>query len=137
MLADPIREAFYEALESIGVKDREERKIVFHSLRHWYNTQLRGSITDAVLRRFTRHCDAEMTEVNDAGKEIDFEKARARLDELTRPAEATKTGKIDGVVLALSCEIGCEPDSLPMRWATRRGCQMAFTCRIDIRTSVA
>jgi len=34
MLADHIREAFYEALKNIGVKDREERKIVFHSLRH-------------------------------------------------------------------------------------------------------
>ena len=94
MLADPIREAFYEALESIGVKDREERKIVFHSLRHWYNTQLRGSIPDAVLRRFTGHRDAEMTEVYNAGKEIDFEKARARLEELTKPERWDKTGKI-------------------------------------------
>lgn len=88
MLTDPIREAFYEALESIGVKDREERKIVFHSLRHWYNTQLRGSIPDAVLRRFTGHRDAEMTELYDAGKEIDFENARTRLEELTKPEEA-------------------------------------------------
>ena len=93
MLADPIREAFYEALESIGVKDREERKIVFHSLRHWYNTQLRGSIPDAVLRRFTGHRDAEMTELYDAGKEIDFQKARARLEELVRPEDRKEAGK--------------------------------------------
>jgi integrase len=93
MDADLIREAFYEALESIGIKNREERKIVFHSLRHWYNTQLRGSIPDEVLRRFTGHRDAEMTELYDAGKEIDFEKARARLEELTRPEELKKTGK--------------------------------------------
>ena len=39
MPPDPIREAFYEALEGIGIKDREERKIVFHSLRHWCTTR--------------------------------------------------------------------------------------------------
>ena len=39
--------------------------------------------------RFTGHRDAEMTEVYDAGKEIDFEKARARLEELTRAAGET------------------------------------------------
>lgn len=90
MLPDPIREAFYEALESIGVKDREARKMVFHSLRHWYNTQLRGSIPDAVLRRFTGHRSEAMTELYDAGMEIDFQKARARLEELTRPPEGKK-----------------------------------------------
>lgn len=93
MLADPIREAFYAALESIGVKDREKRRVVFHSLRYWYNTQLRGSIPDAVLRRFTGHHNEEMTELYDVGKEIDFQKARARLEELTKPKEAKKTAK--------------------------------------------
>ncbi len=93
MLADPIRVAFYEALERIEIKNREERKIVFHSLRHWYNTQLRGSIPENVLRRFTGHHSEEMTDLYDAGKEIDFRKARARLEELTRPGEAKKTSK--------------------------------------------
>ncbi len=88
MPPDPIREAFYEALESVGVRDREERKIVCHGLRHWYNTQLRGSILDAVLRRFTGHRDAEMTESYDAGRKIDFQKPRARIEELTRPFTA-------------------------------------------------
>jgi len=90
MLPDPIRNAFYEALERIGVKDREKRKIVFHSLRHWYNTQLRGSIPDAVLRRFTGHSSPEMTELYDAGRKIDFQKARARLEELTQRQEEGK-----------------------------------------------
>ncbi len=93
MLADPIREAFYAALESIGIKDREVRKIVFHSLRYWYNTQLRGSIPESVLRRFTGHHSEEMTDLYDAGKEIDFQKARARLEELTKPVEGKKTGR--------------------------------------------
>ncbi len=90
MLADPIREAFYESLERIEIKNREERKIVFHSLRHWYNTQLRGSIPENVLRRFTGHHSEEMTDLYDAGKEIDFQKARARLEELTRPFVGTE-----------------------------------------------
>jgi len=34
-----------------------------------------------------------MTELYDAGKEIDFQKARARLEELTRPQEGKRTGK--------------------------------------------
>jgi len=93
MRADPIREAYYAALESIGIKDREARKIVFHSLRYWYNTQLRGSIPESVLRRFTGHHSEEMTDLYDAGKEIDFQKARARLEELTKPQEAKKTAK--------------------------------------------
>jgi len=38
MPADPIREAFYAALENIGIRDREKRKIVFHPLRHWYSS---------------------------------------------------------------------------------------------------
>lgn len=91
MPADPLREAFYGALKTIGIKDRVERKIVFHSLRYWYNTQLRGSVPESVLRRFTGHHSAEMTNLYDAGRETDYQLARARLDELTRPQEAKRT----------------------------------------------
>ncbi len=84
MRGDLIRDAFNTALEEIGVTDRKERCIVFHSLRHWYNTQLRGAIPEAALRRFTGHHSEEMTNLYDAGKEGDFQHERARLEELTR-----------------------------------------------------
>ncbi len=93
MRADLIREAYYAALIDIGIKNREARRIVFHSLRYWYNTQLRGSIPEAVLRRFTGHHSEEMTDLYDAGKEIDFQKARARLEELAKSPEKKKAAK--------------------------------------------
>jgi integrase len=82
MLGYLIRDAIYAALEGIGIADRKKRRIVFHSLRHWYNIQLRGAIPEAVLRRFTGHHSEEMTDRYDAGKEIDFQQARERLEEL-------------------------------------------------------
>jgi len=48
MLADPMREAFYEALERVGIKDRQARKIVFHSLRHLYDA---GKEIDLKVRK--------------------------------------------------------------------------------------
>ena len=93
MRADIIRDIYYLALEGIGVADRKDRRIVFHSLRHWYNTQLRGAIPEAVLRRFTGHHSEEMTDLYDAGKEIDFQQARAKLEELVgaKGGESSKT----------------------------------------------
>lgn len=88
MRGDLIRDAFYAALDGIGVADRKDRRIVFHSLRHWYNTQLRGAIPEAALRRFTGHHSEEMTDRYDAGKESDEQLARARLEELTKPKDA-------------------------------------------------
>lgn len=82
MFGDDIRDGFYMGLEGIGILDRKERRIVFHSLRHWYNTQLRGSIPEAALRRFTGHQSEEMTDLYDAGREQENEMARSRLDEL-------------------------------------------------------
>lgn len=67
--------AFIAQLEKIGIKNiplskgespvpgsRQARNISFHSLRHLYNTFLRGSIPDALLRETTGHLTASMTD---------------------------------------------------------------------------
>lgn len=79
-----VLDAFYRALMRIEVSKaaRLERNIVFHSLRHWYNTILRNSIPDSVLRRLTGHRSEAMTDIYDHGKEIDFQAARKRLEDL-------------------------------------------------------
>jgi len=46
----------------IGEKERKERNIVFHSLRHSFNSYLRGKVPDSVLRLATGHADPGMTE---------------------------------------------------------------------------
>jgi len=70
-----IEKAFYNQLSKIGIKDmalceagnpqpgsRQARNISFHSLRHLYNTLLRGAIPDELLRESTGHLSASMTE---------------------------------------------------------------------------
>jgi integrase len=70
-----IEKAFYNQLTKIGIKDmplgeggqphpgsRQARNITFHSLRHLYNTLLRGAIPDELLRECTGHLSASMTE---------------------------------------------------------------------------
>lgn len=53
----------YGALEVIGVKDRVERNITFHSWRHWLNSVLRAqAVPDDIVRKVTGHGTAEMTE---------------------------------------------------------------------------
>lgn len=55
--------ALYDALDSIGVKDRAERNITFHSWRHWLNSVLRAAaVPDDIVRKVTGHETAEMTE---------------------------------------------------------------------------
>ena len=56
---------FYEALSGIGISDKEraERRITFHSWRHFFNTYLRGrGIADAKIAAVTRHKTAAMME---------------------------------------------------------------------------
>jgi integrase len=54
---DKIRQALYRALGRIGITDQERRRrhLCFHSWRHWYNTMLRGQVSDAKLRLLTGH----------------------------------------------------------------------------------
>ncbi len=68
-----IETAFYAQLGIIGIKDagakrpvpmgsRQARNITFHSLRHLYNTLLRGTISDENLRESTGHLTKSMTD---------------------------------------------------------------------------
>jgi integrase len=56
--------AFYGALGRIGVDEerRRERNIVYHSLRHTFNTVMRGRIPDAKLQSLTGHRTKRMLE---------------------------------------------------------------------------
>lgn len=59
-----ITKAFYEALGKIGITEAERRRrcLNFHSLRHFFNSSMRGKIPDAILRQLTGHSTEEMTE---------------------------------------------------------------------------
>lgn len=55
--------ALYAALDAIGVKDRAERNITFHSWRHWLNSTLRArDVPDDIVRKVTGHGSEGMTE---------------------------------------------------------------------------
>ena len=58
-----VTEALYAALKALGVTDREERNVTFHSWRHWLNSILRAEgIPDDMVRRVTGHESEEMTD---------------------------------------------------------------------------
>jgi len=56
--------ALYRALAKIGINSvaRKERNITFHSWRHYFNTNMRGKISDDKLRLLTGHRTKTMTE---------------------------------------------------------------------------
>lgn len=56
--------AFYRALEKMGVSDEERKKrnITFHSMRHTFNSIMRGKIHDSKLTRITGHRTDRMLE---------------------------------------------------------------------------
>jgi integrase len=56
-----LRSWFNERLDALEI-DREERNIVFHSTRRFFNTLLRRNVSDDVVRRMTGHDSDEMTE---------------------------------------------------------------------------
>ena len=59
-----ITRSLYTALERIGITDEERRRrcLNFHSLRHFFNSSMRGKIPDAILRQLTGHSTEAMTE---------------------------------------------------------------------------
>jgi integrase len=61
---DIFRKDFIRALMEIGMTGdrRKERRICFHSWRHFYNSHLRGSIPDEVLRKVIGHESVSMTD---------------------------------------------------------------------------
>ncbi|MBI9103739.1 MAG: tyrosine-type recombinase/integrase [Spirochaetales bacterium] len=62
---DVLRNALQHAMREIGITDeeRKERRITFHSWRHYLNTTLRSNnITDAKLRAMVGHANSQMTD---------------------------------------------------------------------------
>jgi len=66
MHARGVSEVFREAIHAVGIseEERRQRRLTFHSWRHWYNSMIRaqGNLPDYALRQLTRHKAEEMTE---------------------------------------------------------------------------
>lgn len=61
--ANRLRSWLYDRMRSVGIENREQRNIAFHSARRFFNTLLRhAKIADNVIQRFTGHKSNEMTE---------------------------------------------------------------------------
>jgi integrase len=76
-----LERGFYRALGEIGIPEGERRArgLSFHSLRHWSNAMLRGTISDEKLRLITGHSTAAMTDRYDHITDSDLcEVARAQ-----------------------------------------------------------
>ena len=59
-----INKYYYAALVAIGITEekRRERNIDFHSLRHFFNSMLRGEIDDNNLRLIVGHQSERMSD---------------------------------------------------------------------------
>ncbi len=59
-----VEEEFNLAIESLGMTpdERKLRRLTFHSWRHWYNSMLRGQVSDHALRALTGHRSEAMTD---------------------------------------------------------------------------
>jgi integrase len=49
----------------LGEIVRKERNILFHSFRHFFNSTIRGTVSDDILRLQTGHSDKKMTDLYD------------------------------------------------------------------------
>jgi len=67
-------DGFNSALDAIGITkaQRRERRLSFHSLRHFCNAMLRGSIPDEKLRLLIGHCTPSMTNRYDHATSVDL-----------------------------------------------------------------
>lgn len=70
-----IERGFDKALAKIGINEetRKARYLSFHSLRHFANARLRGSVPDATLRKLTGHTTEAMTDHYDHTTNVDLE----------------------------------------------------------------
>lgn len=80
-----LERGFYKALATIGIDEeaRTDRGLSFHSLRHWANAMLRGSVPDSKLHMLTGHSTEAMTNHYDHATESDIaELARAQEEKI-------------------------------------------------------
>jgi integrase len=82
-----IERGFYKALRTIGIDEeaRIARSISFHSLRHWSNAMLRGSVADSKLRLLTGHSTEAMTARYDHATDSDLQELARALDKKVMP----------------------------------------------------
>jgi integrase len=52
-------------LMAYGEIARRERNLLFHSFRHFFNSTIRGTVSDDILRLQTGHTSEEMTDLYD------------------------------------------------------------------------
>jgi integrase len=50
---------------ALGEVVRRERNISFHGFRHFFNSTIRGTVSDDILRLQTGHLDEKMTDAYD------------------------------------------------------------------------
>ena len=64
MAASYLLKYYYAALAAVGITEekRKERNIDFHSLRHFFNSMLRGQIDDNNLRLIVGHQSERMSD---------------------------------------------------------------------------
>jgi hypothetical protein len=69
-----IDDGFNKTLEKIGITEgeRKQRRLTFHSLRHYCDAMLRGTVADEKLRRLTGHGSGEMANSYDHAADLDF-----------------------------------------------------------------
>jgi integrase len=61
-LADKEAPETKKKLLILGEIVRKERNILFHSFRHFFNSTIRGTVSDDILRLQTGHSDEKMTD---------------------------------------------------------------------------
>jgi integrase len=73
-----VAKRFGQALKIIGISEelRKERNITFHSWRHFFNTFMRGKVSDAELQKITGHQTLTMTEHYDHQQVGELKKIR-------------------------------------------------------------
>ena len=64
LFSSTLRKYYYKALKAIGISEEERisRNIDFHSLRHFFNSYMRGVIPDTELQSIVGHASTAMTE---------------------------------------------------------------------------
>ena len=89
-----ISESLYAALDHLGIKadQRKERKLTFHSWRHFFNTNMRMLIPDSQLRLLTGHQTEEMTDHYTQLSPEHFSNVKEKLEEAFGKRDAKKKG---------------------------------------------
>ena len=89
----------HRALGMLGMSEEEQkqRNITFHGWRHFYNSLLRGEVTDADLRSVTGHSSSAMTEHYTHRMPERFDRFAATQERLFAPLQLASEGDMHPV----------------------------------------